>query len=266
MDPSEGTVVAGDEPPDILSHDIDGGGNEEPVDGAPEPLPVASQVPTPPELLARVQELEDKRRIAGEAVPVDMEEERRLEEGIRRRQRRTVVCCIVLALGIIGTVLGVTLGRKSAPSPTPGIIAPTPSPTTETFASLEALIESVSFDGGAALSDSLSPQNKALTWLASNQNLEDYPEWKIIQRYVLAVFYYSTNGESWKNRNGWLTDEDECSWYTSNEKGSCDESGAFNRLVLDNNNLMGPLVTELALLSNSLGNYAFKNMPFIVWL
>jgi hypothetical protein len=251
-------ATADEEAPDEVSHAREGGSNEKSVnDAAPDSLPVALKVAPPAELLERVQKLEDKQRVAGEAIPVDMEEQRRLEEGIRRKHRWTVGGCVVLALAILGIVLGVTLGRESPPSPTPGTVAPTPSPTSESFASLKALIESVSFDGGAALSDSLSPQYKALTWLDSTQNIEDYPEWKTIQRYVLAVVYYSTDGESWTQSDGWLTDEDECNWYTGSTNLVCDESGAFQRLVLYDNNLMGPLPAEVALLSDSLSKYAF---------
>ena len=252
-------AIADEEAPDVISHDREVSSNEEPGDDARHSLPVASQVPTPPELLERVHKLEERQRVAGEAVPVDMEEQLRLEGDIRRKQCWTIAGCIVLVVATLGIVLGLTLGRKSPPSPTPGTVAPSPSPTSESFSLLKALIESVSFDGGAALSDPLSPQYKALTWLESNQNLEKYPEWKTIQRYALAVLYYSTDGENWTNRDGWLTDNDECTWYSDSLDPVCAESGEFLRLVLYGNNLVGSIPPEVALLSDSLLSLRFKD-------
>jgi hypothetical protein len=220
-------------------------------------LPVASQVAPPQELLERVQRLEDKQHISGEATPVDMDEKRRLEAAKRRKQGWIVGGCVVLALAILGIVLGVTLGKKQGS--TRGTVEPTPSPTREIFVSLQTLIESVSFDGGAALLDPLSPQYKALTWLGGNKNLEEYSVQTTIQRYVLAVVYYSTNGESWTESDGWLTDDDECIWFSDSTRLVCDESGTFNRLVLYDNNLVGPLPPEVAMLSDSLLSLAFMD-------
>jgi hypothetical protein len=80
-----------------------------------------------------------------------------------------------------------------------------------------------------------------LTWLEGNANLDDYPDWKRIQRYVLAVFYYSTNGDEWRRNTGWLSDEDECTWLTDETnvetRPVCDEDGAYNNLRLEKNNL-----------------------------
>jgi hypothetical protein len=234
-------------------------GREGDGDGDQELIPVALTVSPPPELLERIHELEDKQRVAGEAIPVDMDEQHRMEDANRRKQRWIVGGCMILALAILGTVLGVTLGRKSPPSPTPETAAPTPTPTSDRFASLKTMIESVSFDGGAALSDPLSPQYKALTWLDGNEHLMEYSTRKAIQRYVLAVFYYSASGEGWTESDGWLTDEDECTWFSHSNSSLCDESGAFLRLRLEDNNLVGSLPSELALLSDSLLHLRFKD-------
>lgn len=135
--------------------------------------------------------------------------------------------------------------------------SPTPSPTTQEFASLKSLIESVSFDGGASLANSSSPQFKALAWLEGNQNLEEYPDWRRIQRYVLAVFYYSTNGNEWSQSAGWLSDDDECTWISGmtvdDEKPKCNANGRWLQLIIPgSNNLNGPIPSEVALLSDSL--------------
>jgi hypothetical protein len=222
-------------------------------------LPIASTVAPPPELLERIQELEHKQRVAGEAIPVDMDERLRLEEVSRRKHRRIVAGCVMLALAILGIALGVTLGRKSPPALTPESATPTSSPTSVRFDSLKVLIESVSFDGGAALTDPLSPQYKALKWLDGNEKLEEYSIQQKLQRYTLAVFYYSTNGETWTQSDGWLTDEDECTCFSDANNTVCDESGAYLQLNIEDNSLVGSIPSELALLSDSLLWLSFNN-------
>ena len=130
----------------------------------------------------------------------------------------------------------------------------TPPPNNKGDDALEDLIVSVSLDGGSALLNPSSPQNKALGWLSSNRFLHLYDDDQKIQRYVLATLYYSTTGESWENNNLWLSDENECDWYTAeSENPICDNVGTLDELDLDRNGLSGELPwRELALLSSNL--------------
>lgn len=110
-------------------------------------------------------------------------------------------------------------------------------------------LSSVSFDGGAALQSHGTPQNNAYEWLAGEANLEWYnDERKTIQRYVLATLYYSTNGDSWGDNSGWLSDDDECSWYNRADDSFC-SNGAVVEVDLWTNNLVGTIPAELGLLS-----------------
>jgi len=109
----------------------------------------------------------------------------------------------------------------------------------------------VSFDNGAALKEQSTPQNEALNWLANNTNLNSYSNATKIQRYALATLFYSTNGTSWYQNLGWLSHFDECDWYTyAGEGSSCDENRTVKDLNLSENNLVGTIPNELALLSN----------------
>jgi hypothetical protein len=85
-----------------------------------------------------------------------------------------------------------------------------------------------------------------------NENLQQYPDWQRIQRYVLAVFYYSTNGNEWADNAGWLSNGGECLWASHFLDKKCDESGRLLELVIVNNNLDGTIPLDLALLSNDL--------------
>ena len=40
----------------------------------------------------------------------------------------------------------------------------------------------------------------------------EIPEWKILQRYVLALLYFTTNGDAWDSQSKFLSKENECLW------------------------------------------------------
>jgi hypothetical protein len=103
----------------------------------------------------------------------------------------------------------------------------------------------------------LTPQNNALNWLANNTHLDSYLDAKKIQRYALATLFFSTNGTSWNREDSWISDDDECDWY-NNEASLCTR-GSVETLSLSENNLVGTIPNELALLSN-LGKSS------VVWL
>jgi Leucine-rich repeat (LRR) protein len=115
-------------------------------------------------------------------------------------------------------------------------------------------------DSGETLEDESSPQHKALKWLEGNANLDEYEDWKRIQRYVLAVFYFSTNGDDWHINDRWLSDDDECTWYSDWLEPICDNETSVLGLVLGENNLVGTIPHEISGLSESLTTlYIYKS-------
>ncbi|CAB9506318.1 Leucine Rich Repeat [Seminavis robusta] len=129
----------------------------------------------------------------------------------------------------------------------------------------------------SALDDPNSAQARAYDWVLTDPNRTSYPQWKILQRFALVVFYYSTGGEAWNLQEDWLSyNVDECSWYFRNllggatnfffheglltEVGSesqfqdsvCNADGQYMHLVFTENNMVGTLPPELSLLSDSL--------------
>ena len=75
----------------------------------------------------------------------------------------------------------------------------------------------VEISGEDAFLDTNSPQYRGLVFLAEQDPLKLNPNdpilsKQIIQRYVLSVLYFSTNGPSWKHRVYWLTGQHECGW------------------------------------------------------
>lgn len=192
---------------------------------------------------------------AGVTVDEEAQEERAAGESTHKQtcgSRMKWILVVTVIMAIVGAVAGAVLGLV--------VLKPKPTDSPLADPSLIAQLSNVSFDGGDALQTPFTPQNKALNWLSGNSNLDLFPPEKMIQRYVLATFYYSTNGARWTQSDGWLSDEDECTWYSLANKAFCSR-GAVARLVFydkdseSGNNLVGSIPAEIALLSSSLGEF-----------
>ncbi|CAB9530728.1 LRR receptor-like serine threonine-protein kinase [Seminavis robusta] len=143
----------------------------------------------------------------------------------------------------------------------PGVleVAPTHAPTT--FLDLLNLPQYTL----QAMENSRSPQSKAYQWLANSFNnqsstlVNDLPKWRLKQRFALATFYYSTRGEYWVKKHGWLAwDEDECTWeqvflsQRDTREFHCNNMGEIKELSFERaNNLHGTIPPELSLLGGS---------------
>jgi hypothetical protein len=138
----------------------------------------------------------------------------------------------VVLIVTVAVVLGTVLPEKST------------SPQ-EVLQKLKSLLIPVSFDNGTALQTPLTPQNNALNWLAGNVNLDSYSNATKIQRYALATLFYSTDGNSWDSKGNWRSNRKECEWDAVYCKNDSIES-----LEIYNNNLVGTIPNELALMSN----------------
>jgi Leucine-rich repeat (LRR) protein len=97
-----------------------------------------------------------------------------------------------------------------------------------------------------------TPQFFAYDWLLNDPGLSEYSEQRILQRFTLATLYFSTDGDNWKRNDRWLSNENECLWYSASGILPCNEGLAYNILNLPLNGLVGTVPSELALLSNSL--------------
>jgi len=106
-----------------------------------------------------------------------------------------------------------------------------------------------------------SPQNIALEWVAGSANFDKLDRPQRVQRFVLAVFYYSTfkqanfyfnenNGDTilgWTSALNWISDERECDW-----EGITCEGDAVTGILLREHRLSGTLPLEMAFLATSL--------------
>jgi hypothetical protein len=106
-----------------------------------------------------------------------------------------------------------------------------------------------SADSGQALRDRSSPQFAAMQWLRTPKGHRGVSNnEKFLQRYALASIFYSTRGSLWTSNDWWLTGEDECKWFSAEDRYPCDEQGSYIMIHLENNRLHGTLPPEVDLL------------------
>jgi len=136
---------------------------------------------------------------------------------------------------------GTTDAPTPAQTPSPEITtiptpAPTITPTPKTTGVCPGLTEQERNEGISSiletmtavnvLADVNSPQYKAAQWLVNEDTFAACPEnlARLVQRYALAAFYYSTGGDDWNfcsasDENcsrAFLGGGDECTWYGVN--------------------------------------------------
>jgi len=113
----------------------------------------------------------------------------------------------------------------------------------------------------------LSPQSQAWEYMMTKQQHQSkYYDTStftqkdkalIRQDYVLAVLYYSLNGQHWDRNDRWLSDSttDVCGWYTSyHHNDICNEDGLILVLDLSNNGILGDENHEILQLPIELGH------------
>lgn len=132
------------------------------------------------------------------------------------------------------------------------------------YNTLAVLVEEVVYPEGfdfdiTSCESPLGERNQALLWLSQNdaransdvlvrRNLQVQAPDDIIQRYLLALFYYATGGPNWTNATNWLTSASECTWLGVACEDTSD-SGRVTSIELPSNNLGGSLPEELAQLT-----------------
>ncbi|CAB9504845.1 Leucine Rich Repeat [Seminavis robusta] len=197
-----------------------------------------------------------------------------------REACKTVLLIAVIGFIVLALVLTLRGGNKEedtsngiptmAPTGAPSL-APTDSPT---MYAVTLGLPDYSVD--KILKDETSPQARAYSWIMDDPNQERYPDWRILQRFALATFYYSTGGPSWDISDNWLNHSlDECKdWFFRTETDGldvaarddkifitspCDESGKYQYLLMAGNNLAGRVPEEIGMLSSLLIFDYFKN-------
>lgn len=208
-----------------------------------------------------------------------------VESGLKKKARKTeasqkeiaipkwrlwAIVVVILLIGIgVGAGIGVAAKKGDGDSPSESdssggeAAEPTAAPVTNDLKETFDFVCEAFPNNCEALRDSSSPQFQAVRWLNDNENFDSFSDAKKLTRYALATFYYSTQGDSWIDNTNWVTDADECEWYSSVER-TCTEAlevvtddfvtylqePVFSALELDLNNVQGVIPPEVSLLVN----------------
>lgn len=199
---------------------------------------------------------------------------------IKERRRRTMRLCLFATLGmaVVAIIIGLSVhiaqsnasaSNNASASSNTGGGTNTPAQPSGTVDQSQRLLNTHIFlrSYGVSNKDHLdatgTPQNQAAIWMADHDALQytvptapagdDYISF--VQRYVLAVLYFSTGGHQWKNQNFFLDKEHECAWFTRDELTdgevialgvSCNTNLEVSELLMPRNGMTGNLPTELA--------------------
>ncbi len=117
----------------------------------------------------------------------------------------------------------------------------------EEFKRLQNLIRRASPNSSSSLLDKESAQFLAFNWMYKIGPIASVPDRRLVQRWILASFYFGLGGDDWIINDGWLTVEDECEWY-----GITCINGVVSQLELEQNRLVGEIIPEIALLGDDL--------------
>ena len=180
----------------------------------------------------------------GVAVVISEEEEEKLE---RRKYKRYLcfafLCMCLIAVAIVVPVVSV-VSKKEPVAPTiPPAEAPSMTPSVApTSIRLDAVVDRlIPVSGEEAFMNKSSPQYLAADWVADLDPLMlSIEDPKLVQRYILAVLYFSMNGDEWEScgRNDrvcagntdattWLSDSDECTWLANRCKDNANVDQIF---------------------------------------
>lgn len=139
------------------------------------------------------------------------------------------VGAVCLVAVVVGTILAVMLG---------GDDPPTTSVTTASFNSMVDKIGGLVTSDPAVFENDTSAQYAAMDWLANSDewveanNTDSTDHRELVERYVLALLYFSTNGNRWRNQNNFLEPFSVCGWSDENTGAYCRDGMLVREIVL----------------------------------
>jgi len=175
-----------------------------------------------------------------------------------------------------GLPLSTTSNPSAAPTSSPTFACNNMSPT-ERYQNILAILAAVTEE--KLLSDSTSPQARALQWITTEDEARVCPSdiESLIQRYAIATLYFSTTGEDWRYcsaepsssecpegeekavtlSNNWVCDAKSTRWLTSSSECSwcgvsCDDCSRVTKIVISSNYQAGMIPPEIGLLTHLL--------------
>lgn len=182
------------------------------------------------------------------------------------RNRRRLVMIVAAVLLVLGIILGGVCGSGHCKPDVKVVVdtvdtsactVPAPEFEIDTNSARFQGLEFLLFENYGATFEDLSendPRMLALNWVSNVDPVHpqldvdgtNFP--RLRQRYVLAVFYFSTKGWCWDQSTNWLNGASECSWDTV----QCIDDGTNTvvNIVSAANNIRGTLPGELSYLDD----------------
>lgn len=203
---------------------------------------------------------------------------RKHQEAARGRSKGVALALsVLLALAVlVGSILLIFFRTKN--DDTPSLVSGSatmriPSNNTESFLNpldlhdfskdqrrLLALLPEATANIVTKEQDVYSSRYRAFSWLTEDPNVATFEDWRLRQRFALAVFYLEMGGDQWDENAHWLDHEiHECLWHSSAfitglpceledvDSLNVTESnyGGIKHLLLWSNNLDGTLPEEV---------------------
>jgi len=194
--------------------------------------------------------------------------------GVNMKTCVSITLGVIVALIIILPIVFTQINKSDEVTDSNNIDSTTPAPTNPPTISKEELrrqnmlsILEPLYENTTDFLDIFDPDSPsasqdridALNWIAQQAPLEVANDYMsvigrdtILQRYIMAVLYFATNGNNWDDDYSFLTDVNECKWQNSDgDKGViCDDGGKVEKLVMYWNTMRGTLPHELSGLSS----------------
>lgn len=130
-----------------------------------------------------------------------------------------VVLTVVIVVPTVTSQAKESSQKTTVQSPGSAPVASTPTiPPMERKENIVQYLSNAGVSTTSQLTTSGTPQYKAVDWLTMEDELympvpdNDYKYTRFIERYVLTVLYFSTNGPAWTFQMNFLTGVDHCNW------------------------------------------------------
>jgi Leucine-rich repeat (LRR) protein len=200
--------------------------------------------------------------IPNDVVDIDdhMEAAEQKKEDDRRKKRRIMMrIALIIFLIIIIVILIVVLSGGDEPKGTfvlPETCEVNGTRAPETYDEYRCdLLATLDGDDSTYFSSlpTSTAQGAAIGWMTEEDEGADLlttPPAILMERFVMAVIYYATDGFGWYNKFDFLTPKSHCDWDGERDQIFCDDENHVKVMDLHSNGLNGPLPTEIGYLTH----------------
>jgi len=183
---------------------------------------------------------------------------------LTRRVTLSIIGILVVTAISIGVALGVTL----SPSLPSGTTKVEDNIDLNVFKNLDhnywTFGDVIESSIGKEIYDNATHEHETLLWLAnndpSNLHAATSPNNQILQRYVVANLYFSTNGTKWTDQLNFLSGLSVCGWNNGTNGVFCNDEGKVSNILLHDCNLVGSMPRDIGLLSRMENFNVSKNL------